>query len=136
MFRMKCAADEQVEIERADMERTEIGRDFPEHFEPQHKEDEEHVPESPSDLEPEDLGCTVQTIVLDCPPGHPRPGDIIGYVIKGTGLPLRETSCRIFGNWEWDYNDIPRDMWKAIQPVLKERITKLYNDGIIRYGSW
>lgn len=77
-----------------------------------------------------------QTIDLDCPPGYPRPGDIIDKVIEGTGLPKRETVSRLFGNWTWDYNDIPSEKWKEIQPILKERITSLYNAGVIRYGSW
>jgi len=77
-----------------------------------------------------------QTIELDCPPGHPRPGDLIDYVIAGTGLPKRETVSRVFGNWKWDYNDIPEEKWKEIQPILGERIRNLYEKGIIRYGSW
>lgn len=76
-----------------------------------------------------------QSIELDCPPGLPRPGDLIKSVIEGTGLPLRETCSRSFGNWIWDYEDIPPDTWKAAQPTLKERIVALYNKGVIRYGS-
>ena len=77
-----------------------------------------------------------QTIELDCPPGCPRPGDLIGGVIKGTGLKTKETVSRFFGNWMWDYNDIPEKKWEKIKPVLKERVTNLYNQGLIRYGSW
>lgn len=77
-----------------------------------------------------------QTIELDCPPGPLRPGDLIGRVIRDTGLPKRKDVFRFFGNWVWDYNDIPEDRWKKIQPILKERIQKLYHEGFIRYGSW
>lgn len=77
-----------------------------------------------------------QTIELDCPPGSPRPGDLIGGVIEGTGLPERETVARVFGEWVWDYSDVSPEEWKAIQPTLKERIEKLYNQGLIRWGSW
>ena len=77
-----------------------------------------------------------QTIELDCPPGSPRPGDLIYGVIAGTGLPERHSVSRLMGNWTWDYNDIPIEKWEAIQPTLIERITKLYNSGRIRYGSW
>jgi len=77
-----------------------------------------------------------QTIEIDCPPGSPRPGDLIAGVIKGTGLKRREPVAKFFGNWVWDYSDVPRDKWNKIRPTLKERITKLYNDGVIRYGSW
>lgn len=77
-----------------------------------------------------------QTIELDCSPGYPRPDDLIDWVIEGTNLPKRETVSRIFGNYTWDYGDIPKEEWKKIQPILKVRIIKLYNNGTIRYGSW
>lgn len=79
---------------------------------------------------------TNQTIELDCPPGHIRPGDLIAGVIEGTGLELRQDVGRFFGNWTWNYNDVPPEKWAEIQPILKKRITKLYEQGIIRYGSW
>jgi len=77
-----------------------------------------------------------QTIELDCPPGHPRPGDLYPGVIEGTGLPERKPVGMFFGNWTWDYNDLPRSEWERVQPILKERITALYERGMIRYGSW
>jgi len=77
-----------------------------------------------------------QTIELDCPPGGLRPGDLIGGVIEGTGLPKREDCSRFFGHWVWDYNDIPEDQWMEVNPIIEKRITALYNAGRIRYGSW
>lgn len=79
---------------------------------------------------------TKKTIELDCPPGGIRPGDLIGGVIEGTGLELRDDSSRSFGNWTWHYDDVDDETWEAAKPILKERITKLYNEGRIRYGSW
>lgn len=77
-----------------------------------------------------------KTIELDCPPGLPRPGDLIAGVIKDTGLPFKEKVSTFFGNWVWDYSDIPDYIWEKIKPILKERITNLYKKGIISYGSW
>lgn len=77
-----------------------------------------------------------QTIELDCAPFTARPDSYIGGVIAGTGLPKREPVSKFFGNWVWDYSDIDPAEWVRIQPTLKERITKLYNSGAIRYGSW
>jgi hypothetical protein len=79
---------------------------------------------------------TPQTIELDCAPGNPRPGDLIDGVIKDTGLPAREAVGKFFGNWTWDYSDISEETWTIIRPVLKERVTHLYQSGVIRYGSW
>jgi len=78
----------------------------------------------------------LQTIELDCPPGNPRPGDLIAEVIAGTTLPKRETTLRFFGNWVWDYSDIPAEQWKEAQPILQRHIEDLYRRGWIRYGSW
>jgi len=77
-----------------------------------------------------------QTIELDCPPGFPRPDDLIADVIKETGLEKKEACSRVFGAFTWDYNDVDELKWVEIQPILKERIEKLYSDGVIRYGSW
>lgn len=80
--------------------------------------------------------ANTQTIELDCAPGTPRPDSYIAGVIQNTGLPLRDPVGNFFGNWTWDYSDVPADTWKAIQPTLKERVIALYNSGRIRYGSW
>lgn len=77
-----------------------------------------------------------QTIDLDCAPGSPRPGDLIAGVIEGTGLPAREPVSKFFGNWTWNYNDQSEELWLKARVILKKRITKLYNSGVIRYGSW
>lgn len=78
----------------------------------------------------------VTTIELDCPPGDPRPGDLIVAVIKGTGLPEQEPILKFFGCWTWQY-DVPRDEWvQRIRPVIRVRIEDLYRQGVIRYGSW
>jgi hypothetical protein len=74
-------------------------------------------------------------IDIDCPPGDPRPGDLIPSVIKGTGLPLREDAgCRFFGWWTWDYSDIAPDIWKRARPKIRRRLVRLYEQGVIRYA--
>lgn len=78
----------------------------------------------------------IQTIEIDCQPGFPRPGDLIDGVIEGTGLPKRESVGRLFGNWTWDYTDIDPEIWEKANPILKERLKKLYEDGVARYVSW
>lgn len=78
----------------------------------------------------------VQTIEIDCPPGNPRPDDLLPFVLEGTGIEVRETKNRLFGNFTWDYSDITKDVWDKANPIIKERIQALYDKGIIRYGSW
>jgi len=65
-----------------------------------------------------------------------RPGDLIEAVIKDTGLPIRESVSRWFGNWTWNYSDISPEVWAEAQHLLKPRIEALYHQGAIRYGSW
>jgi len=77
-----------------------------------------------------------QIIEFDCPPGAPRPGDLIEKAIAGTGLELREDVSRWFGSWTWDYSDVHPDEWKRIRPILKWNITGLYHRKLIRYGRW
>ena len=87
------------------------------------------------DMTPEEKQ-KLQYIEIDCPPGPPRPGDLIESVIKDTGLPSRETVSRFYGNWTWDYKDIPLEVWEKARPILKKRLTKLYKQNIARYVSW
>jgi len=74
---------------------------------------------------------------LDCPPGSPRPGDLIEGVIEGLGLPWpKEPTSKFFGNWKWEWPEVSWERWQEIRPILKKRITQLYEAGLIRYGSW
>jgi hypothetical protein len=78
-----------------------------------------------------------QTIELDCPPGAPRPGDLIRGVIGDLDIePLKWDVTPFFGCAEWVFR-IPRDRWESeYQPTIKERVSALYRSGVIRYGSW
>lgn len=77
-----------------------------------------------------------QTIEIGCSPGNPRPGDLLPGVIEGTGLEVRSPKSMLFGDWEWDYRDVDPKKWKEIKPILKERLIKLYDLGVVRYCSW
>ena len=77
----------------------------------------------------------ISIIELDCQPGNTRPGNLIGGVIEGTGLPIQEPVSKCFGNWTWEY-EVEPEKWKEIATTIKERITALHKKGLIRYGSW
>jgi hypothetical protein len=77
-----------------------------------------------------------QTIEIDCAPGTPRPDTYIAGVIKDTGLQAKEPCSKQFGNWVWDYSEVPAEKWAEIRPILKTRVEALYHSGAIRYGSW
>jgi len=83
----------------------------------------------------ERISDDTREIELDCPPGDPRPADLIDSVIENTGLPTREPESRWMGSWTWDYSDLPAEVWAKAKPTLTRRITKLYRDGRIRYGK-
>lgn len=84
-----------------------------------------------------------KSIELDCAPGGPRPGDLIGWVVEGTileGLPEagpEATVIRFFGNWKWEFDSVSDEDWRVkVQSIIKSRIEALYHNGTIRYGSW
>ena len=77
-----------------------------------------------------------RSIILDCPLGDPRPGDLIAGVIEGLDLEEKDPKFKAFGMWAWDYSEVPDERWKEIQPVLKKRIAALYRKRAIRAGSW
>lgn len=79
----------------------------------------------------------IKEIELDCPPGNVRPGDLIAGVIEGTGLSVKDSTSRCFGNWTWVYtDDVTDEQWELIQKLIESKITALYKSGAIRYGSW
>ena len=79
-----------------------------------------------------------KSIELDCAPGGIRPDALIAEVMKSSGVEYdgRQPISRFFGNWKWDFSDIPDATWNKASAIFKERIEKLYSSGIIRYGSW
>jgi len=83
------------------------------------------------------MNTTNYFIALDCPPGDPRPTDLIQGVIRKTGLPAKEPDTKLFGAMTWDYAEITGIdiLWPKIRPLLYKRIKKLYDDGKIRGGA-
>jgi len=73
-------------------------------------------------------------IQIECPPGDPQPGDLIGGVIRHTGLPLRESVRGPCGWWTWDYSDISPERWKQARSTIHQRLVQLHERGMIRYG--
>jgi hypothetical protein len=78
------------------------------------------------------------SIELDCPPGNPRPSDLIGGVLEGTGLTTEnfEEPSTSFGNWTYVLKPGYEEIYKEHKPKIAERIKDLYGRGRIRYGSW
>lgn len=83
-----------------------------------------------------------KTIEIDCPPGYPRPGDLIDAVVKGTpleGLPEAHptaTTSRLFGCWKWTFPKVTDEAWREAQAVVKVRLRELHRKGVARYVSW
>ena len=79
------------------------------------------------------------TIELDCPPGKPRPDDLLPGILKDTPLTPEdfEITSKVFGNWTFVLKDDKNsDVYVFNQPTYKERIEKLYKEGKLRYASW
>jgi hypothetical protein len=84
------------------------------------------------------MSYTPYTLELDCPPGNPRPGDLLDFVMEGTDIPLNpwKPDSALFGCWMWR---IPPDFekrYEVFRDAIAIRIQTLYEKGQIRYGSW
>jgi len=80
------------------------------------------------------------SIELDCPPGNPRPKDLIESVLVETGLTVDDfdTAPPWFGHQTWILKESAgKDaLFTSCKPTFKERCTALYNAGIVRYATW
>jgi hypothetical protein len=78
------------------------------------------------------------SIELDSPPMSTRPGDLLSSVLKGTELTCGDfvNTGRLFGNWTFNVIKEKEEIYKKNVEHFKNQITKLYNSGAIRYGSW
>ena len=81
------------------------------------------------------------SIELDCPPGLPRPNDLIEGVLHGTGLVVKdfETGNPFFGHQTWILKEKAKKdavFTRTRRGDIKDRITALYHNGAIRYGTW
>ena len=82
------------------------------------------------------------SIELDCPPGIPRPNDLIEGVLERTGLKVEDfsTTPPFFGHQTWvlEPGDQKKDALfrKHKHKTFKPRIEALYYAGAIRYGTW
>jgi hypothetical protein len=78
------------------------------------------------------------TIELDCAPGGIRPYHLFPFVIEGTNLTSEDFRIisASFGNFEFAISKEKEAEFDKNRETFKERVTKLYNNGSIRYGSW
>jgi hypothetical protein len=60
-----------------------------------------------------------QEIFLECPPGEPRPGDLMPALVKGTGLLLQEDVGPALRTLDVGLHDIPRDVWECCGPAYR-----------------
>ena len=77
-----------------------------------------------------------QILQIDCPPGYPRPSDLLPQVLKGTGVEPREHISTFFGNFTWDFSDVDPKMWEEARKIIGPRLIQLDKDAVTRYASW
>lgn len=79
------------------------------------------------------------SIELDCSPGFPRPSDLIVSVVAGTALEAvvlpTNANSSIMGNWTWAF-ELTDEEYAFAKPIIEAHIVRLYEKGLIRYGSW
>lgn len=69
----------------------------------------------------------MKTIELDCPPGNPRPDDLLPLVIEGTGLTTDDfqITSRVFGNWTFELKADKNDIFDANKEKISCTINRL-----------
>lgn len=75
------------------------------------------------------------TIEIDCEPFAPRPDIYFKHIwqqILDRADKIPEAVSKFFGCWRWDDITVSEDQQKEIGNYL----TRLYNNGNIRYASW
>lgn len=75
------------------------------------------------------------TLCIDCDPwtGMGRQGNHFEYICKEIlKIDYYEPISKFFGCWTWNVTYTTLDQRNKI----KEFLTKLYNDGLIRYAEW
>ena len=77
-----------------------------------------------------------QEIILDCAPGMIRPGDLLPGILLETGIEPVEASSKLFGSWVFCFDHIDKSVWESKKETIEKRIKVLFDQGLIRYGSW
>ncbi len=82
--------------------------------------------------------CKTYSIELDCAPMMARPSAFLPWVLKGTGIKLdaQKPDSTFFGNWAWEIPAAQVAKYEKVRDTIEKRVTELYNEGNIRYGSW
>lgn len=78
-------------------------------------------------------------IVLDCPPGDPRPDVLLPGILKDTGLEVDDFKLisTFFGEWTFRLKDTEKDdLYEGKKIIIGERIKDLHIRNFIRYGEW
>lgn len=78
------------------------------------------------------------TIKLNSDPNGPHPSKLLQTLIEGLSLKLdAEYPFDTFlGNWVWIIPLEQHEQYIKVRDVVQQRITKLYEAKLIRYGSW
>lgn len=75
------------------------------------------------------------TLIIDCPPGNPRPDDILRDILVDLTLKYEdfEKLYSLFGEWGFRTAKTPTEDDKK---AIAARLTSAYNCGQIRYAEW
>jgi hypothetical protein len=77
-------------------------------------------------------------LIIDCPPGDPRPDHYLPRALEGTGLVEEdfEKVSTLFGAWTWKVKKEKEELYAKAKPKLRENCTHLYENTRVRYIEW
>jgi len=79
----------------------------------------------------------IETIVIDCAPGQPRPDRYLSQVIADTGLTPEdfENTSKLFGAWTWAVSPDKAELYRENKSTIMGKLKDLYHRGSIRYAE-
>lgn len=77
-------------------------------------------------------------LVIDCPPGNPRPIDILSDLCFNCSLDQANfvLKSRFFGAWSWEVEENYLETYKLKIDDIGKYLKNSYHSGEIRYAEW
>lgn len=77
-------------------------------------------------------------LVIDCPPGNPRPIDILSGLCIHCSLDQSHfvLKSQFFGEWSWEVEENYLETYKLKIDDIGKYLKNSYHSGEIRYAEW
>lgn len=78
----------------------------------------------------------MKNIVIATYGEQPKATDILARALLGTGLSTRPPVKVEMGEYTWDYNDVSDLLWEHVVRMLRTRMNRMHEQGLLAYAKW